>query len=324
MAQKKRMKLLIEPLELPKVYPNEKAIKSCNETLESYTPQFWQNEYLFQSYLHNVKPDELIQRYNEISENMLFFTEKKRDVIPLRVFDSSWFWYKKEFQTRLEIYLRKMSGRISIAKVVTENNECYGIGMSNKIYKFGKKEHIENMLEFGKVRFTPAKNYSDGPEKDPRTDNELKKTRYIVNNNARIITKDGKSIPVIGDIRTEVKAPNYYVFCTSLDYNKYMLSKFNYDSCLVINDINEFQNRIHRKIPTNLSNWYFEGLQIQYYDPYCYPKNAFFESVLSKHFKFSYQREYRIFIDPLQYGEATGFLDLEIGNLEDICEIRYT
>lgn len=318
------MRLLVDPLELPKIFPSQKALKSFNETLDNYNPHYWQNEYILQNYLQSVKPDELIKRYNEISENMLFYTEEKRDIIPIYSYDSSWYWYKKEFQTRIEIYKRKILDKINLAKAVTQNNKFLGIGMGNKLYKFGRKEHIANMLEYGKIRLTPAKIYNDGLVQDPRTDNELKKTKYIPNNNARIVSMDGKSAPIIGDMRIEVSAPNYYVFCTSLDYNKYMLTKFNYDSCLVINDINEFQKRIEINLPNKFQNWYFEGLQIQYFDPYCYSKNEFFEAVLSKHFRFAYQREYRIFIDPMIYGEAHDYLDLEIGNLNDICELKFT
>lgn len=96
----------IQSLELPKQLPTPGALKSWGQTEHDYEPEFWEFQYEMYSYLKNIGNDQLDERYRNIHRNFCILVRPERHVIPVNSFLSSWYWHRKEHQTRYEYFLR--------------------------------------------------------------------------------------------------------------------------------------------------------------------------------------------------------------------------
>src|ERR1700730_10249535 len=92
---------------LPRTLPASTAIKSCGQNETSYNPQLWGLQYAVVRYLEGMTDEALNARYDAITRNMRSYGDAARDVIPMVSYQSSWYWHRKEYQTRLEFSYRK-------------------------------------------------------------------------------------------------------------------------------------------------------------------------------------------------------------------------
>lgn len=166
----------IPSLELPNNMPTPGALTSWKQNEHDYEPEFWGFQYEIYRYLRNVEDDKLDERYREIHRNLVILARPERHVIPINSFLSSWYWYRKEHQTRYEYFLRKRPlilpppfprGAFSAPIRPKGPNSC------DIIFRYGESEYMKRFFEDGEIRISPASVYKDGPVSDPRTDDEL-------------------------------------------------------------------------------------------------------------------------------------------------------
>jgi len=98
--------LRVPSLVLPTTLPTRAAIRSWGDNLHNYEPEFWEFQYEVYRYLRGVAPLALADRYQTLIRNMRALIASERHVIPIQSFLSSWYWYRKEHQTRLEFAMR--------------------------------------------------------------------------------------------------------------------------------------------------------------------------------------------------------------------------
>lgn len=190
------------------------------------------------------------------------------------------------------------------------------------LFRYGNFEFMKLFIENGEVRISPASSYKDGIIGDPRTDDELNKHKWLVGEHTKITTKEGKDIPIIGDVGETVSTQNnYYTLCMSCDFEPMIFEEFEYDSCVIIKDPEIFAERIEENTKEILPEWYFHHNPIEYFDPLEPIKNQYFIPTMCKDFVYAYQMEYRFLWDPLGNGTASGYIVLNLGPLEDICEL---
>lgn len=94
----------IPSLPLPAVLPRADAMKSWGHNETTYQPEFWEFQYRAHRYLGRVGDDELRARYDAITRNVQSIVSDDRNVIPVISFLSSWYWYRKEHQTRFSSF----------------------------------------------------------------------------------------------------------------------------------------------------------------------------------------------------------------------------
>ena len=82
-------------------------MQNCQQTKLNYEPELWEFEYEIYRYLQNISDLELTKRYEAICRNFEVLTTEERNNIPINITQSSWYWYRKEHQTRYEFYLRE-------------------------------------------------------------------------------------------------------------------------------------------------------------------------------------------------------------------------
>lgn len=315
----------IPSLELPEQLPTPIALKSWKQNEHNYEPEFWEFQYEVYRYLKNIADDKLDERYRDLHRNFCILVRPERHVIPVNSFLSSWYWYRKEHQTRYEYFLRNRPLPISLpcprgdfAAPVRPKypNSC------DIIFRYGDSQFMKPFVETGEIRISPASVYKDGPASNPRTDDELNIHLYLAGQHTRITTKDGKEIPIIGDFHETYSIPmNYYTLCMSTDFEPRIFEEFSYDSCVIIKDPEQFAARLEASTKRFLPNWYFHHNPVEYFDPHEPYKNQYLDPVMCKDFRFAYQMEYRAIWHPQNHGFAKDYIFVRAGSLEDICEL---
>ncbi len=317
----------IKNIPLPKQLPTDQALKSCRQNIHNYEPEAWEFQYEIHRYLKNISDEELIQRHENLCKNFIVYNSEDRDKIPINSFQSSWYWFRKEHQTRYEFLLRKLplpdspKSRGSINKPYSREKPT----SCDVLYRCGHLEPITSLYKFGQTKIKPASAYKDGIASDPRTDDEKTKERWYVGDYTTITTQNGEQMPIIDDVKSTVSACDYYVLCLSCDYEPLIFEEFDYNSCLIIKKPEKFASRLESKLKEHLPDWYFHHNPIQYFDPFEHTKNEYFSPTMCKDFSFAYQMEYRYILDPLkpmnEIKELSTF-KIELGSLEDISELH--
>ena len=75
-----------------------------------------------------------------------------------------------------------------------------------------------------------------------------------------------------------------------------------------------------KTLASKFPSWLIFATGVRYIDPLnCFKDNV--EILTTKHFRFSYQKEYRVACCPVKPKEKLEQIFINIGNLEDICEL---
>jgi hypothetical protein len=207
----------LQRLQLPSHLPADETLKSWGHKELNYSPEFWEFEYLTHRYLENVDEECLIRRYQSIAKNLRRLVSEERHVIPIDSFLSSWYWYRKEHQTRVEFHMRglPLPSDIPEPSPIGQNGESPPLpsypNAGDVLFRFGSSKYMKPMVEQGQIRIGPASQYIEGTPNDPRSDDELNKHAYLPGKNTRITTLSGEELSVIGDVRRTVCFQNYFV-----------------------------------------------------------------------------------------------------------------
>jgi hypothetical protein len=315
----------IPSLFLPKIFPSDEAIKSFRDNRHGYEPEFWEFFYEINRYLEHVRIEELRERYFIIRKNLNCLSSEDRHIIPRQSFLSSWYWFLKEHQTRYEFYLRNedIDCSLPVAPICKEYAHASirprSPNAGDVLYRYSKPEYIDSFLREGKIRIQAASQFVEFEGDKAREDDELNKYVLTPGGQIRVTTQDGKAIPVIGNAKRTVSAPNYYIFCTSCDWDPDLKVEFG-GACAVIKNPTEFSIRLNRAANKIFDGWYFHHNPVEYYDPYDTDFNRWIDSSTCKDFRFAYQREYRFLWMHMEGVEAIGYIDLALGCLNDIAE----
>jgi hypothetical protein len=322
--------LRVPSLSFPKCLPCTEAIRSFGDNLHSYDPEFWELQYRVYRYLERVPDVLLISRYKDILRNMRALISRERHVIPIQTFLSSWYWFRKEHQTRLEFSLRDVSLPVASPVGVTFSNEAIGSPVRPRhpnagdvLFRYDKKRHIEKLAHEGQIRIRPASDFRQLEHDTARWDEECSKTFFLPGAHTRITTQDGRNIPIVGDVEQAVSMPDYYVFCMSCDWDPDLFTDFGeVDACIIIKDAELFARRIEDAASAQLPGWHFHHNPAEYFDPFERINNEYFDAAMSKDFRFAYQREYRFIWFPKNDDAPKGFRFLKLGSLGNLAEIR--
>ena len=327
LARKWGVMLTIDRLQLPKVLPHPNAIKSWGENEHSYDPEFWEFQYQVYRYLGRISNNELASRYDSIVRNIEAIVSDDRHVIPIFSFISSWYWYRKEHQTRHEFALRKIPLNRGLP-VLSKKDLRAGPARPRSpnagdvLFRYGSKKWLQDFVQFGTIRISAAREYALLERDAARQDDELVKSSFMPGAYTKITTEDGQDLGILGDLKESVSGADYFVYCMSCDWDVGLFDDFNSDCCVVIKRPDEFARRLETAAKSQLDGWYFLRSPVEYFDPYERKAKQRIDNAMSKDFRFAYQREYRFLWASFKGLIATGFISLDLGPLDDIAELH--
>jgi hypothetical protein len=193
-------------------------------------------------------------------------------------------------------------------------------------YKFGKRPHMESMVNEGIVRIAPGSSFADVTMNCARRDAELVvETTPSREDLESLCERDGLPVPVFGyhgDWKYVSYANvDYFVCCVAARFDHRLFDDFEADSCVVIHDPVAFERRLRGAASEELKGWKAFGTEIQYVDP-LFPPIETLNPFFCKHFRYYYQQEYRHFW--LSQASPSSRLEpflANVGSLRDCCEL---
>lgn len=295
----------------------------------------WRINYRKNRYMEFLSTDNLEQRLNDIFSNLMILSPEGK--ISLReVNGNGLYWmilwtdileefvirygpypngFENDFIKKLEIVKPdlKIEAKKAIDKIGGIKNDC--------IYKYSKVKYNLETLKNGKLRIAPATYYKDSSLNYAIKDDEL--VFDILHHPKDILitnTRNNKKIEPISNVKTTYELnTNYYVQCFSTEYTYREYDDFEADSCLIIYDIERFILKVKEQLLAKYKNFDFFVGKVDYIDPLKYKNepNVFF----SKHFKYSYQNEYRIVFVPKKSILDLKEFFIEIGSIEEYAKV---
>ena len=300
----------IPSLRFPDQLPTLKSMCLTGQILIGYDPGIWQIQYESNRYLARLPEAILTRRHHDILFNMTMLTGRERHVIPINSLMSSWYWFRKEHQTRLEFALRGIELPVEVPLDVPFCNMHTGepvrpmhVDEGDAIFKYGKRIDIEGIVRHGAIRLSPASTLSGNGSHD--------------------MAHDACSIPTSGDMSELTASRDYYVFCAASDWDPKLFASFDAaDACLKIKNVKEFGRRLESAAATELTGWRFFHGPVHYFDPYERAGFEYIQAGISRHFRFAWQREYRFLWMPPVDQPTRGYLNLTMGDANELMELH--
>lgn len=303
----------------------------------------WRLQYRSRRYLEHLSADELHERARDMLAAYLELTRDGK-IAPSTLTDGGVEWLVllthlfEEFVIRYGPYPRGFrDGFLKNAQIPDPRSPIAGpaarlvrnVAEPTGAYlvKYGKRQHLQPMLEHGRVRVAGAASYADPSLNPAMMDDEL--SLFIQPSPAefRMDVVDGRTgeykgriIPLDNRI-TRRSRSNFYVFCLSRRLAARLFVDFEADACLVIHEPTRFVNALMNEIEGLLSDWSGGAESVRYIDP----TNATIHDLdvcSAKHFRFAYQREYRVIWLPPSPVDALPPLHIEIGDLSSYCSLH--
>ena len=305
----------------------------------------WYEEYGERRYLRGASDEAVIERARELLGNLLTLDRNgKISCVPATSERGFFLWrlfshFLEESRLRTGDYqgllIKSGVGNALVPNPTAPEKpaspavlELIGHPMESKrIYKFGERVWMQQLLDRGFIRIAPATIYNDSSLCAAIADDELS---YDIE--SAIVGVDLYKVDPfkarLSDVYGEAKpysqklsaATNYYVWCASLGANLRLFEDFNADCVFVIKDVGEFSRRLLAALRECLEGWRFSPCVVSYFDPYHPPEVA--RSVFScKHFKYMYQNEIRYVFIPPEPLKVLEPIFLTLGPLHDIAEL---
>lgn len=321
-------------------------ILQLRRTHSSYDEELWEfASRRFGRNLVNLSDEDLHARLASIDRNIQYLDSgatPRDDLHPDRMgWLSPWWWLRARYVTTLEYSHRSLAPNSppavpAMPRVAKAFNGVYG-GGKLLLVRISKVEWLMDTLTHGRLRFSPAASYRDSALGVARADDELQKTYRRPGHAVTITTQDGRRMRAIGDVEFSsarliesgeslIDVP-YWICCFSTDLDPRLLDEFEPESTqdagyIVIFNPEQF---LHRALPelNRIAPFCQKKLdQVNYFDPY-FPESHELSAVTSKDFRYAYQREMRLILDPALRPPPAhgGAFFVDIGTLQDIAAV---
>ena len=124
-----------------------------------------------------------------------------------------------------------------------------------------------------------------------------------------------------GNIRvTQKSRTDYYVYCLSTVYDYRLFDDFDADSCLIIGNAEAFLASLISAFEAKCPAWYGWHSEVRYIDPLNISDNNI-DVFFGKHFRYSYQKEYRAVWLPEKEQQNLGPVLLKVDGLADCADL---
>jgi len=302
--------------------------------------EMWRAQYRARRYMEHLADDELRQRAKDIFLNLLVL-EKNVKIGLLQMNSEGQQWMilcthiLEEFSMRFGPYPAGFADGFMqdlqipygpLAKRATEAVIARGTVLGNYLVKYGKAKYLKAAFESGSLRVAPASSYSDPSLHPAIHDKEMEFTiqppgefhiKVFDPENGRV---KGKLQPIGNKITISIQS-DYYVYCLSSLFAPRLFLDFNQaDACLLITKPQDFLERIINEFERVAPGCVTHDEPVHYFDPL----STLYDEVdiyFCKHFRYAYQKEYRIVWLPIEHRNKLEFFNLTLGSLEDVSEL---
>lgn len=282
--------------------------------------EVWQHDYHRDRYLSHLTHAQLDHRFRDILLNWMILTDGNKIGLP-PISEGTAFWAELWSHVLEEYKIRfggPTPGTINPIETVDPGKPgaadaaamvaALSARERARFTKFGKCKYLKKAWKRGRLRINPASSYSDPSLNRAIRDDEL-----------RI---DACPRPSEVSVPTSMESTtDYYVYCVSTKVSPRLFQDFEADACIMFDHSERFGERFAKALEERLPGWRIMCNQVRYVDPVRDPllPEAFF---FTKHFRYSYQTEFRYVCLPPEPIERLVPLDIVLGSLRDISAYR--
>ena len=191
------------------------------------------------------------------------------------------------------------------------------------LVKYGKLKYMAPFLEEGLLRVAPASYYDDASLDPARRDDELFREIDVGAFGMGVLKGFSPSALRRSPLRRRVTMEantNYYLSCLSTVLSRRLLHDFEAECAVILRDRDEFVRRLTRAVAEQFPDWRVVEAPVVYFDP-LQVTEAEVEPLVWKHFRYAYQREYRIAWLPPRPISLLEPFEVRLGSLKDMAEI---
>jgi len=338
---------LSDPTGLGRIGPRPPMIDAVvSESSENRRSQKWYaivaDEYRRNRYLEHLPKEQLMRRIEDVISNLHVVDSRGR--IAMKATNSSPLYWLSRFQECItEMQLRYGPYPAGFTKgfldpkrlpgsLRKEQLQRFGANLDkpallgDSLVKYGKRLFLNEVIAAGRIRIMPASLYNDPSLNAAVRDDEL----------AAEISFDSTFLGIFGGRETFRKQhehdarqiyrrrvdTNYYVYCMSTLTSNRLLVDFEADALIVVREPQTFLERLDSAVQRQIPSWQSRVGHVNYYDPLqVTPEEV--DPVMGKNFRYAYQHEFRIAWFPPSTITSLEPIDVELGPLGDIADIRY-
>lgn len=187
------------------------------------------------------------------------------------------------------------------------------------LIKFGKKEYLEKYS----FKVSLASSFSDSSLNVAQMDDEMKAVFQVSPDKLKITDSQGNIIKPISMINfTHEIEKDYYIFCSSGEFDIRLFGNFEADSCLFIYDSQKFADELITELRSYIDIEEYAYQMVEYIDPiqnnmqYRKPIIPFY-----KHMKYLYQKEYRHVFLPTENSNKPKDIFITLSSAKDYSEL---
>ncbi|HXX17958.1 MAG TPA: hypothetical protein VEJ46_01010 [Candidatus Acidoferrum sp.] len=292
----------------------------------------WRDEYLRRRYLQHASHEELARRQVDLFENILTIDSDGKAIV-----DAGESLRRLLAHVQAEYQLRGLpfsdsftQGPYKYHKKAAELWQRERLDEGTYLLKFGNVGWMTRTFGEGVIRIGNAKSYESSSFGPAIQDCEVEFTEEFFGTTAEAV-RNGMKIPIetIGNIRRVSECvTDFYIASFGLKYDYRLFDDFSrenkhlYDACLVVRNPEEFLSRMREEGERKLPGWDFYALPVTYRDPYHpTPDRNGIDVFFTKHFRYAYQREFRIVWIPPTAQDKLEPVYFELGPLRDYSQL---
>ncbi len=298
----------------------------------------WSEEYLQRPYLRHDSAEQLLQRQADLIDNVFTIGADGRGAIvegeQFRRLLAHVLAELKLRNIRLPVgfrqktYLHHVRAAELWAKVRLPENSY--------LLKFGNSAYMIPLFEQGRVRVGNAKLYDD-PSLNPAIQDDGVRfaekcygmTVEVPPSSVYAVNGRSTRIETIGNVlRVAECSTDYYIASFVMKYDYRLFADFSrgsrepYDACLVIREPQRFIDRMRECAERELPGWDLCKSPVTYREPHHpIPCPGSVDVFFTKHFRYAYQREFRIAWIPPEPHDKLESVELVLGPLRDHCQL---
>jgi hypothetical protein len=322
-------------LESKLIFPKDRLLKQY---------ELWARNYENDRYLAHLDTDELFQRTADLMTNAVFLDEQNRVATNAPTDQSTMMWWRNFADATTELYLRsipefhwhrhvmnkaqhfvnphwKGSNRAALLTAKYKDKVVQPF-----LVKYGEYRFLKQMLDSGELLVRAASYYWNHAT-PAICDMEGQIVLQPPPNRLRVHTLGGDGKPLhemkpIGNRIKFIAQSDHHMYCLSRELSPRLFGDFRSDSCLILKDPKSFNIRFIKALDETLRHQAsIEGCNVTYIDPVLTSINDNVCTPFAKHFRYSYQKEYRIVIQSQKATTKLSDLKVKMGPLADIAEL---